>query len=163
MLLRTIMTFLACAAMSVALAETGDHRVSVEFVDSDRYTDAGDRPRDHERNLARLEEFLAAEVGHCLSEGQRVDIRVLDVDLAGRFEWWHRPDGVRIMRNVDFPRMKLEFEFHADDGELIDERREWMTSMDYLERGARLPTRRVLGHEQRMIRDWASERFCRQY
>lgn len=162
MLLRNMLLIILAVFLSVAFAEQRDHQVTVEFVEPDRYTDLGNRPHDHERGQARIEEYLVTEVGHCLTEGQRVQIRVLDVDLAGRFEWWHRPEGVRIMRNADFPRMKVEFEFHGDDGELLDERREWMASMDYLERGARLATRRMLGHEERMIRDWASERFCRE-
>lgn len=161
MLIRNTLFMVLAIAFSLAVAERGDDRVSVEFVEPDRYTDAGDHRRDHERNLARIEEFLVSHVGNCLSESQRVAIRVLDVDLAGRYEWWHRPEGMRIMRNVDFPRMNVEFEFYGDDGELIDQRSEWVTSMDYLDRASRLPTQRSLGHEQRMIRHWASERFCR--
>lgn len=144
----------------IALAEADD-RVTVEFAEPDRYLDAGDRPRDKERNLNSIEGFLAAEVGRCLHEGERVEIRVFDIDLAGRFEWWHRPEGVRILRNIDFPRMKLEYELFDADGQVADERREWITDMDYLDRGTRLPPRRALVHEERMIRDWARLRFCR--
>jgi hypothetical protein len=143
-----------------ALAETDD-RVTVEFAEPDRYLDAGDRPRDKERNLNSIEGFLVTEVGRCLAEGERVEIRVLDIDLAGRFEWWHRPEGVRVLRNVDFPRMKLEYQLFGADGQVVYERREWVTDMDYLHRGARVPARRALENEERMIRDWAQRQFCR--
>lgn len=143
----------------IALAETND-RVTVEFVEADRYLDIGDRARDTDRNLNTIEEFLVEEVGRCLAEGERVEIRVFDIDLAGRFEWWHRPEGVRILRNADFPRMKLEYELFGAEGEVLDERREWVNDMGFLDRGARLSPRRGLDHEGRMIRDWARKRFC---
>jgi len=159
MLKRTALLVVFLTLPWIALAESDD-RVAVEFAEPDRYLDAGDRRRDHERNLDTLEGYLVAEVSHCLAEGERVKIRVLDVDLAGRFEWWHRPDGVRIVRNIDFPRMKLEYEHLGSDDEVLGEQREWITDMGFLDRGARLGSRTGLQHEERMIRDWARKRFC---
>ncbi len=156
-----IVLLIVFLALPWAVLAEADDPVTVEFAEADRYLDAGDRRRDEERNLNSIEGFLTTEVGRCLAEGERMEIRVLDVDLAGRFEWWHRPDGVRVLRNIDFPRIKLEYEHLDVDGQVIDEGREWVTDMNYLDRGVRLTSRRALDHEERMIREWARQRFCR--
>ncbi|QOC22435.1 DUF3016 domain-containing protein [Wenzhouxiangella sp. AB-CW3] len=152
---------LPCLLLATSVAAESDERVEVAFAETDRYTDAGNRPRDHERNLDRLESFLVEAVESCLPEGERVAIQVLDVDLAGRYEWWHHPDGVRVMRDVDFPRLKIEYTHYGSDGDMIDEQQHWIRDMNYLRQGARRSDWDALSHERRMIRRWADEQFCR--
>ena len=135
--------------------------VTVAFVERDRYGDAGDRPADLDRNLERLQSFLVAAAEPCLDADEGLAFSVLDVDLAGRYEWWHHPSGVRIMRDIDWPRMKVEYRHVDADGETIAEGREWLSDMDYLRRGTRRPTdRRSLRYERAMIERWVERTFC---
>lgn len=136
--------------------------VTVEFIEPDRYTDTGDRRFDRDRNLERLESFLIESAGQCIGEDESLIIRVFDVDLAGRWEWWHDPSGLRIMRDIDWPRMKLEYVHLDADGRVIAEKREWISDMSYLRRAPRRPTeRRPLRYEQVMIEEWAQTTFCK--
>jgi tricorn protease len=122
----------------------------------------GDRPADRDRNLERLQSFLVAAAEPCLDADEGLAFSVLDVDLAGRYEWWHHPSGVRIMRDIDWPRMKVEYRHVDADGETIAEGREWVSDMDYLRRGTRRPTdRRSLRYERSMIERWVKQTFCR--
>jgi hypothetical protein len=147
-------------ATGPALAGEDAERVSVAFAESERYLDAGDHARDRQRNLSLIEGFLVAEIGACLGGNERVVIRVLDVDLAGYYEWWQPGGGVRVMRDVDWPRIKLEFQRQDRQGEIVEEGSAWVSDMSYLSspqpsaRDGRLP------FERRMIRAWAREHFC---
>lgn len=46
----------------------------------------------------------------CLAADQTLDIRVLDIDLAGHHEWWHRND-LRVMRDVTWSRSLPQKQF----------------------------------------------------
>jgi hypothetical protein len=54
------------------------------------------------------ERYLAAE--------EKLSIEVLVIDLAGRTEPWHTPNfGVRYMRDVTWPRIKLRYTLERND------------------------------------------------
>ena len=86
-----------------ALSQTAGAAVEVSFVHPERYTDAafghgyGDKAR--EPVLRHVREHLELLGARHLKPNQTLRIDVLDIDLAGRFEWW-RPYAynVRIMR-----------------------------------------------------------------
>ncbi len=153
---------IVAALLPLGLVAEDTGPVRVELVESDRYLDAGDVPRDRRRNLELISGFLAEEVGACLAEGERAEIRVLDVDLAGRFEWWHHPSGVRVARDVDFPRMKLAWALFESGDEPVMQSQAWVSDPNFLRRSTQRSSGGPLAHEQRMIRAWAQDNFCRE-
>jgi len=147
--------------ISPALAGAGNAGpVTVTFEDADRFTDVGVTRRERERNLDVIERSLVDHVTACVGSEDRVEIRVLDVRLAGRYEWWRSPQGMRMMGPADWPRLKLEYQWQGADGTTVAERRESVEDRSYLRR-AGLRHNRPLPHEDRMIRHWARDRFCR--
>ncbi|TVR63973.1 MAG: DUF3016 domain-containing protein [Candidatus Competibacteraceae bacterium] len=103
------------------------------------------------------------EVARCLADGETLAIEVLDVDLAGRNEWWHRAGhDLRVMRAITWPRLDLRYVWRDATGTVLQEGRERVTDMDYLRRSARVRFATVpLPDEQAMLRDWFARRFCR--
>ena len=137
--------------------------VTVKFVEPDAYTDAGRYGDDVAHNLDTLERYFTHIGNQCLGQGQSLDLRVLDVDLAGRFEWW-RPAGydVRIMRDITWPRMVVTYVWRDDAGQVLGEGQARIIDQSYLSRAAyaRIDTDE-LPYEKAMLRDWLGKTFCR--
>ncbi len=155
------------AALGVILLlapSTAAHaEVTVAFVQPEHYTDAGNHGYDTERNLRALERHLTEQASRCLSEGETLELRVLDVDLAGRNEWWHRgAHDLRVMRDITWPRIELEYAWRDGAGEALGEGRERVSDQTYLWRSAYVRgDSDALPYEKAMLRDWVERRFCR--
>lgn len=148
---------LLAAGLPVAQAE-----VSVSFVAPERYRDIGGYG-DEERNFRALERHLKQQGGRCLSQGQSLELKVFDVDLAGREEWWHRGGyNLRVMRDISWPRIDLAYVWHDAAGHVLGQGRESVSDMNYLWRSAFVRhDSDVLPYEKAMLRDWFGQRFCR--
>src|SRR5215472_16192852 len=67
-----------------------------------------------------------------LKSGQVLTLDVLNVDLAGRIEWWRRNFyDIRIFRDVYPPRFKLNYRL-AEAGRILVEGQETVVDPDYL-------------------------------
>lgn len=149
-------------AMSPSLATA---QVSIEFVQPQRFTHLGNYRADYKRNMEHLEGFFVAAISECLAEGAKLQIVVHNVDLAGYFEPGIRSPGVRLMREIDVPRIDLEYTWHAADGAVVAEKRETLSDINYLGRGT---THRGTGsqgsqplrYDKHMIERWAEKTFC---
>lgn len=137
--------------------------VTVQFVEPQGYTEAGGHGYDSERNLAALERHMVKQGGRCLRNGESLELRVLDVDLAGRQEWWRGAAyDLRVMREITWPRIELEYVWRDAAGALLGQGRERVADMSYLWRSGYVrhdPD--ALPYEKAMLGDWFERRFCR--
>lgn len=144
------------AAGGQAVARTAP---SAGFGDTGRGASALERVREAE--LAELRTWLSGAAARRLPAGQRLEIRLTDLDRAGRLEPWQRGAGteLRVVRSVTPPRIDLDFRLLAADGGVLREgsRRlrdagfEWST-------GARNPTDRWR-HEKALLERWLDREF----
>lgn len=156
------MTLAAILGLGLALALPAYGALTVRFVDPQGYTDAGSYGVDAERNLRTLERYLVRLGERCIAPSESLELSVLNVDLAGREEWWH-PGAydLRVMRDITWPRIELEFVWRDADGAMLGEGRERVADMAYLSRSAWVrndPDR--LPYERAMLHDWFGRRFC---
>jgi hypothetical protein len=156
-----------------AAAATGAGRVVVDFVQPERYSDASDslgRTGGDAEVLDALRAQIEASALACLAAGQTLSVHVLDIDLAGDYEWWHRrfTPGVRVLRERDWPRIELSYrvsnEAVAPGGAAAapaatPEQHEVVSDMAYLS-GARPAVDGRLGHERAMLARWVQRRVC---
>lgn len=83
--------------------------VSVSFINAERYTDIGFGSVVRQRNLKTLQDHMS-EWGSRLPPQQRLELEVLDVDLAGIEKPFGREPLVRVLNGrVDGPRMTLRW------------------------------------------------------
>lgn len=150
--------------MVLAPALAARAEVTVQFVDPQRYTDAGEGGYGAERSALRaLERHLKTLGGRCLQQGETLELRILDVDLAGRYEWW-RSGGydARVMRDITWPRIDLEYVWRDQAGKLLGQAHERVSDMNYLWRSPYVRyDSEPLPYERAMLRDWFERRFCR--
>jgi len=100
---------------------------------------------DHLNSLARSQ----------LAPGQRLEVKFLDIDLAGEFEPWRGPqfDNVRIMKDIYAPRFDLEFKLTGADGKILREGKRKLRDLFYLNRMV-LDRSEPLCYEKDMLSDW---------
>ncbi|AXK38637.1 DUF3016 domain-containing protein [Crenobacter cavernae] len=157
-------SLVAGMGLFIALAPAVRAEVTVEFVEPQRYTDGSEDGYRYDRGtLDALERHLKALGQRCLREGETLELRVLDVDLAGRYEWW-RPAAydVRVMRDITWPRLDLEYMWRDGDGRVLGRARERVSDMNYLWRSPYVRNDlNSLPYEKAMLRDWFDRRFCR--
>lgn len=137
-------------------------QVTVQFVQPETYFDSGSYGYDSERNLAELEKYMQKAGGSCLKEGENLELRVLDIDLAGRDEWWHGPGyNPRIMREITWPRMEIAYLWLDAGGQPIAQGQERVSDMNYLMHSSYLRSSSTrLPYEKAMLKDWFQQRFC---
>lgn len=147
----TAVAVLTAAVMAAGPAQAGD--VEVRFTDPLHYSDIGFGQAARDRNLKTLSDHMAAWRNR-FPDGQRLDIEVVDVDLAGMERPWGREPFVRILNGrVDGPRMHLRWSL-SQGGTVLLQGEDHLSDLGYAQR---LPTpqrNEPLYYDRRMLDDW---------
>ena len=141
-------------------------RIKVTFVTPEKFTDvkddwiSSDGYRDHV--LEELKAQIESIARTCLAEGQQLEVKVTDIDLAGDFEPARGVDfnHIRILREIYPPRMELEFRLIGADGKVVSEGKRHLQGLGYL-MTAVLPTSDPLRYDKDLIRSWMRQEFKR--
>lgn len=134
----------------------------VQFEQLDSFTDATYENRYNSRE--QVSQDIAAHIMQLseryLAPGYSLNIRITDIDLAGRYEPWNTGAyHVRFMRDITWPRIKLNYELLDADGDTILSRAEQVSDMHYLNRSGPRWNRGRLQYEKAMLHDWFTKRF----
>lgn len=157
------------AVLIVALSATLVHgAVDVTFIRPESFSDINNRgafgqPRPSEvldlfsRQLVKLGQA-------CIAPEQTLEIQITDVRLAGRPGWqagWFQAPDVRILREVDWPSVTLQWRRTGADGSLLGAGSESIADMDYLHHAYRVSDdSSSLPYERAMLSRWFEQRFC---
>lgn len=105
------------------------------------------------RSLAR---HLAERATTALAPGERLEVEITDIELAGEFEPSARHgDFIRIVRDVYPPRIDLRYTRYDAAGNVLDSGERELGDLGFLSRsvhGGRASD--PLRHEKRLIDDW---------
>jgi hypothetical protein len=141
------------------------NRVDIEFVDPVHYTDVGPyKYRLDHGPLPAIERHLQKQGADCLAAGDRLQIRFLDIDLAGRLEWWRGAayQDLRVMRDVTWPRMRLAYRWLDGAGRLRQQDEVRLSDMNYLTHSRYLTAGdEPYGYDKAMLTRWFRQQFCR--
>lgn len=132
----------------------------VRFIEPTRFTDTHLSGEPVGNVLLELERLLVDLGQQCLPPGQRLDIDVLDVDLAGTGRYLAaRQAEVRLISSgVDAPRITLRYTL-TENGQHIAGQEEVLRDLSFLEhRRFGTPTESY-PYEKRLLRDWFTQRF----
>ncbi len=139
------------------------NRVSVEWVSPKRFTDVRQAnfssSKYREYVFGQLEEHLD-KLAEDLPQGHKMKFVVIDLDLAGRVEPAHfiglsnSFDDVRIMRNIDIPRIKFHYEVLDANDQIIKSDDVNLKDMSYLSGISVKSGDRAFYHEKEMLSKW---------
>jgi hypothetical protein len=141
-------------------------RVEVIFVQPEKFTDLKDEYMDsgraREHYMAEIQGQVEQLARRYVAEGQHLEVKFIDVDLAGDFEPWHGLDfdHVRIMREIYPPRMEIEFRLTDAGGKVISEGKRKLRSLGYLMTTVS-PTWDPLRYDKDLLREWMGREFKR--
>lgn len=157
---RVALPLVAAAAWSCSAGAA----VEVSFVEPEHYRDAsldiayGAAAR--ERTMNGIRDYLEQLGKTHLRANETLKIEVLDIDLAGRFEWW-RPfaNNVRVVRDITWPRIKVRYVLRQDD-RVLSSGEEAITDLDYLAHVNAASYSDPLRYEKAMLEEWFRARFA---
>lgn len=165
-LLIATLGLVSAGVSSAAEVAPSTSRVEVVFIHPEKFTDAADEAyasdRGREDVLANIKQHVEKLARYYVADGEHLELRFLDIDLAGGFEPWHSPryDDIRILKEIYPPRMTVEFRLRGADGKVISEGKRELSSLGYLMRTV-LPTSDSLRFDKEMLGDWMRQEFRR--
>ena len=168
--LRNFLFAALLAAISAGAAAADDKlptRIQVSWAPTEQLSEVKDnqinrgwmRPSEWMKTLG---DHLRKRADRILPPGQRLDVHIDDIKLAGAFEPWHRPgaEDIRFMKDIYPPSMKLHYKLSGADGATIREDDATLRDTSYLQR-ATANTTDPLRFDKRMIDDWLAREFRR--
>jgi hypothetical protein len=165
-LLASLVVFAAAPTLRADAKTAPASRITAEYVNPEKFTDFRDGVFDTEKGrqhlMEELNDHLADLSRRAIPEGQRLEIRFTNIDLAGDYEPWRGPqfDDIRILKDIYPPRMELEYRLvDASSGAVIRQGAEKLVDMGYLMNIARLPSQDALLHDKQMLSDWIRREF----
>jgi hypothetical protein len=137
-------------------------RVSVAFIEPEKFTDARRAGLEPTSSgvLRELERFLIEAGARYVPENMQLNIRITNVDLAGDFELFRGPqaDQVRITKGLYPPRIVLEFEVVDSAMKVVKAGNRDLTDIDYQLRSV-YPREDYVRYEKDILRDWLRAEF----
>lgn len=141
----------------VAVAQAGT--VDVSYRAEQSFADAGPSTWERKDNLEAIARHLRS-LGDRLPADQRLQVELVDVDLAGHPEPSRTGRDLRIARGgADWPRITLRYTLTGADGRTLRSGEERVQDMSYLDRLPATSPADPLGHEKRMLDEWFRYRF----
>ena len=115
---------------------------------------------DWARGIAR---HLAKRAAGALGPGERLDVVITDIELAGDFEpGAGRSDGVRIVRDIYPPRIDLSYTLYDASGDVADSGERSLRDIGFLHRQAgTVGSGDPLRHEKRLVDAWVRDELAR--
>lgn len=141
-----------------ALPESGP--VSVHWNDPSTFTELrhrGNRRIASDGNwLQELAQYMRKRAQKQLTPGERLDLTIVDVDLAGEFEPWHgfAMQDTRIVRDLYPPRITMQYRRYDAGGVIVAEGERKLTDPAFMLGASPSNDTDPLRYEKRLIDYW---------
>jgi hypothetical protein len=161
---RAFMALSVAAALLINAVPGLAGTVNVSFIHPENFTDAslqgGYGTTAEQGTLDDIGRFFESLGPMYLKSGQVLKLDVLNVDLAGRIEWWRRNlYDARILRDVYPPRFTLNYRL-VEARRVLVESQETVVGPNYLANpGIYFSPNDPLRFEKAMLEDWFRRRF----
>jgi hypothetical protein len=144
-------------------------KVEIEWDKPEKYRDV--KPNNQSRKRFRdatfedINEYMN-ELSLALPENQKLLMKVTDLDLAGQV--WpasHLGLGqgisdVRIVKNIDIPRINFSYKLLDESGEVVQQAEVKLKDMSFLDRSHHLFKSESLRYEKSMLQRWFKQEFA---
>lgn len=136
-------------------------RVTVTYANPDDFSEVrqfGQQDRFNNTNyLEPLKAYLIKRATRMLPAGDRLEVTVTDIKLAGAYEPWQNSNFryVRFMKDIYPPRMDLTFKLIDSNGQVLREGTRKLRNLGYLQSGVtRAASSDNLRYDKALIDNW---------
>ena len=144
-----------------------DGPVQVHWGDPAKFTEithSGNRWEASRGNwVFELARHLADQATPRLAEGQRLQVEIQDIDLAGDYEPWRGPQmsDTRYVRDIYPPKITFNYRLLDAQGQVLDSQQQTLRDLGFLHGSANLARYRndSLIHEKRLIDRWVQQQL----
>ena len=140
-----------------------DSRIQIVWEKPEKFTDtrsASMSASKHRKHIFEQLEAHMAKLSNTLPKGQSLRLKVTNLDLAGRVEpgrftgLVNTMDDIRVVREIDIPRITFSYELFSAKGELIKEDNVKLKDMNFM-RGPSIRAKDApFAYEKRMLTQW---------
>jgi hypothetical protein len=120
------MKLIGVVALSILALSAQAAQFEIEWDDPRRFSDImasnmDTQPRFEQRVMDELSRHFRDRALRYLPPDHTLSVHMKDLDLAGEVEWFHPgyPWGLRVVRNLFFPRLDFSYELRDDAGVLV--------------------------------------------
>lgn len=153
---------LASSSAYAADADKPASNVTVTFNESEKFTDArssfgGSTDQGY---LADLSQHIQKTAAKRLAAGQKLEIVITDVDLAGDF-LPGRPNtqDIRIIKEIYIPRVKFSFKLLDADGKVVKEGERKLSDLNFMMNANIIGRNEPLFYDKALLSDWINKEF----
>ncbi len=139
--------------------ENSSEPVTVNFQNPDNFTDVRER-HSNETSTAILDElrqYVQQTATPLLSQGGKLTVTFLDLDLAGEV----RPDkdDIRVMTGTTLPRAHLKFRLVDANGKIRKEGERRLSDSNYQNSASIMGRNDPLYYDKQLLKDWITREF----
>jgi len=155
----------AAVAASASAVPAPSDRVQISWAPEQQLSEVKDnqfhrgwlRPKDWEQSLG---DYLRQRADATLPPGQKLDVTIDDIKLAGDFEPWHGPaaEDIRFMKDIYPPRIDLHYRLLDANGSVLREGHSKLRDLSYLQRVVPNSTD-PLRYDKRLLSEWLRKEF----
>jgi hypothetical protein len=148
-----------------ALPDNGP--VSVTWADPATFTElkaSGNRFESAQGDwLLQLAKYMRKQADKQLAPGNKLELTIVDIQRAGRYEPWHGLDrqNIRMIREIYPPRMTVKYRETDANGAVVAEGERKLTDLAFMVNSGMINDSDPLRYEKRMIDSWLRRDFNR--
>ena len=148
-----------------ALPDNGP--VSVTWADPATFTElkaSGNRFESAQGDwLLQLAKYMRKQADKQLAPGNKLELTIVDIQRAGRYEPWHGLDrqNIRMIRDIYPPRMTVKYRETDANGAVVAEGERKLTDLAFMVNSGMINDSDPLRYEKRMIDSWLRRDFNR--
>lgn len=158
------LVFIGLASLQIQSLQASE--VNVEWLEPSTFRDIRTADAGQKRFAARVLNELSQQFQDSgleyLPGNQTLSVEISDVDLAGRIDYplW-RTSGVRIVRDIDFPRINFSYEILDETGSIVAAGEAEIKDVSFNFASSVYPgsDRDGLFYEKKLIEDWFKNNF----
>lgn len=156
-----LLAALALPGTAAAATPAAVTNVSIRYDHPEKFTETREErslapSRASDAYLKTLRTYMEQRAARMLPPGERLEIVVTDIDLAGSYEPWLGPrmQDVRIVKSIYPPRIDLRFRLLGADGQTLREGSRKLRDPGFLDSGIAATRDGPLKYEKALIDRW---------
>ena len=165
-----ILNGLIIGAMTLGFASqaAAQTEVEIEWDKPEKYRDVRpsneSRKRFRDATFTHINEYMN-KLALALPENYKLLMKVSDLDLAGQV--WpasylglgHNMSDIRIVKNIDIPRITFSYQLLDESGEVVQQAAVKLKDMSFFDRSNRFFKSESLRYEKNMLQRWFKKEF----